>query len=183
MSIFNNKYSLKSLNDAQKLKLIGFLILLTVCTWFLLIYSKINKQISQNINLLQQINTKNSLIEQSSNKCAKLEKKVADIRSEISCSNNKDIKKEIINYAKEANLTLKSYMLLSTTETNAKTQQDIVSYEFMGKIDQIIAFLHKLSLSKSCLECQEINISKKTDTESSIKCVIKLLNKQNKATK
>lgn len=188
-NIFNNKYKLNNIryiDNPKKLKLLIFLILLTITIWYLLIYSKINKQIIYNKNLLNQIETKNALMEQSANKCIKLQKKINDIKSEINCSRSKNLKKDVISCAKESGLTLKSYVLL---EDNSKSQQikskpellkqqvqkDIASYEFTGKINQIITFCHKLCLHKSCLECEEINITKKTDPEYIIKCTIKVL--------
>ncbi|KKP28163.1 MAG: hypothetical protein UR12_C0024G0002 [candidate division TM6 bacterium GW2011_GWF2_30_66] len=196
MSIFNNKYNfsnIKFISDIKKLKLLIFLIFLTITIWYLLIYSKVNKQIIYNKSLLNQIEAKNAIIEQSTNKCIKLEKKINIIKSDINCSRSKNSKKDIINYAKESGLALKAYMLLGTDsklkqikselELEQQTQKDIASYEFTGKINQIITFCQKLCLCKSCLEFEEINITKKTDQECNIKCTIKLLKQQNSVAK
>lgn len=181
MNIFFKRWkldSLKSINNSQKLKLTGIFMLSLSFVWFFFIYSATSNKIAYNLNLLQQINEKKATIEKSEHKCIKLQNKITNLRSDMCCLNTKDIKKEIINYAKDTGISLKSYTLLGE---NAKTQHNLpkekISYEFTGQINQIIAFCQKINFSKSCLRCEEIHITRKNESECNIKCILTLLKK------
>jgi len=165
MGLLKNKdayiSSLSNITPNQRKLTTGAILLLVLSLWFFFIYSSTKRKITNNKKLLYQVLKKKQLLEKSKNKCQRIEKKIKYLKSDIqNYSNNKNLKAsaqsnitQIISDAKSSGINLKSYSTLEET-----TNQNKVSYEFTGDIDQALVFCEKLKKSNKIVECQEASL-------------------------